>query len=686
MIGSFRCDLGASVLYAQRPLIILHRVGRIIDLPVSLAETHLWSHQNLSRKIDQGKQAVKRTITCMAVLLIAGSLAASSGHSAETPAQWLVAIEEQAAVEKAGWDADWRDVMRGAALALEPYDGRPEVVAKFAGERKRIYDAYLRIWNQHGRAVADQLLAGQSIDPAERKYRFLVSGTLVHRYQRHGIKQKEKGTEPLSVEERRIADYAHTVEQAGRDALRKGYQGNKLTAGDIDALRDYAMFVDARCTGNGVLPSHLGLTRSRYGNGGFRMPGEAAPDFSLARMEAFLDTPEYSDQNPRDPVDILTPLAAKEFLQVMCGFELRDGRVAARPYEIASGAGRHYARLSDYRGEKPVLMVFMNATDPWAWHGKIAPLFEPLKQALGDRVATHFICTTIHDTRMPSMDFLGTPPERTSYVHETAMEHRARICKMFYMGWPQATTDYLLDDMAQHFRNQWMDQGGGAYIVLVDTAGTIAYVDYHKDIPPHWGPQAVSFPYEFLTIRMNHLESRLAGFFANGGLYDEQIETDYPGWRLAPQRDTAAIAARFGNAIWMSARVLSVDLDKGRVFVERKHVPREQMKGLRFWDESGDKAVAFDPIVRNRIDTVRAWVADPRDERPYALLADRQMDIFVNGWPRSLDALRPGDDVGVCCEAAPDMTHVLRPIQIRVYRFPHAKFQGAARPTCSAEG
>jgi hypothetical protein len=341
-----------------------------------------------------------------------------------------------------------------------------------------------------------------------------------------------------------------------------------LTEADIDVLRDYAMFVDARCTGNGVLPCHLGLTRSRYGGKGFRMPGETAPDFALARMETFLDTPLYSDKNPRDPVDILTPLAVKEFLQVMCGFELRDEKVIAKPYEVAPGREKQYVRLSDYRKKKAVLMVLMNATDPWAWHGKIAPMFEPLKQALGERAAVHFICTTIHDTRMPSMDFIDPRPRRTSYGHETAMQHRSRICKMFYMGWPDCTVDYLLDDMAQHFRNEWMDQGGGAYVVLVDSAGTIAYADYHQGIPPHWGPKAVDFPYEFLTIRMNHLESRLASFFAaGGGRYDKKIETDYPTWRLPRRRDRASLAVRVRNSIWMSAKVADVSAVDRRVTV-----------------------------------------------------------------------------------------------------------------------
>jgi hypothetical protein len=261
----------------------------------------------------------------------------------------------------------------------------------------------------------------------------------------------------------------------------------------------------------------------------------------------------------------------------------------------------------------------------------IAPMFEPLKQAVGERLAVFFICTTIHDTRMPSMDFVGPKPGRTSYVHEATMEHRARICKMFYMGWPDCTTDYLLDDMAQHFRNEWMDQGGGAYVVLVDAAGTIAYVDYHQDIPPHWGSKAVDFPYEFLTIRMNHLESRLASFFAGGRRYDKRIETDYPTWRLPASRRGASTNARIRDALWMPAKVTAVDAGGKQLTVERTLPPRERIKGIRFWDQAGARASAFNPAVKTRLDTVRAWLADPREKPTYEVAIDEATDVFVNG-------------------------------------------------------
>lgn len=47
-------------------------------------------------------------------------LAQPPGSLGRRPAEWLGAIEEQAAAEKDSWDRRWKDVMRGAALAFEP--------------------------------------------------------------------------------------------------------------------------------------------------------------------------------------------------------------------------------------------------------------------------------------------------------------------------------------------------------------------------------------------------------------------------------------------------------------------------------------------------------------------------------------------------------------------------------------
>jgi hypothetical protein len=610
---------------------------------------------------------LRRAASAVTVVVLTGMAAAETETTARTAQQWLAILEEQAQAEKAAWTAHWHEVMRGTALALEPYDGRPEIAAKFQGERRRLYDVYQQTWERRGQAVAEKLLEGDPIDNAEVPYRFLASGTLLHRYHRRGIKSKQKGKETLSGEESRIAAYARAVEKAGQEILIKGYQGGLLTAQDIDVLRDYALFIDIRCTGQGVLPCHLHLTRSRYAQG-FRRAGEKAPDFVLTRMEPLLLSPDYQDDNPRDPVDILTPLAIREFLQIMTGVTMQDGKVVPTPYHIEPGTEEHLVRLRDFRDRQPVLMVFMNATDPWAWHGRIAPWFEALTQAIDDRIACFFVCTTIHDTRMPSMDFLSVPPRQTSYVHEATLEHRARICKMFYLGWPDCTTDYLLDDMAQHFRNEWMDQGGGAYIVLVDRNGTIAYADYHKEIPPHWGPQAVNFPYEFLTIRMNHLEAALADFFACDLEYGDAIGAENPSWRLPQDRDIKSLSTVIEQAVWMPAVITVVDTVAREIRVKRILPDPATMKGLQFWNESAK--VPFDPGTRNRLAILRHWLADTRTEPIYTLPIEDHTDIFVNGHQSSLSFLEPGDRVGLYVSAANPKTTTLQVLQIRCHRFP----------------
>jgi len=224
--------------------------------------------------------------------------------------------------------------------------------------------------------------------------------------------------------------------------------------------------------------------------------------------------------------------------------------------------------------------------------------------------------------------------------------------------------------LSQHFRDEWMDQGGGAYIVLVDREGTIAYADYHKDIPPHWGPKAVSFPYEFLTIRMNHLESRLASFFANGARYGKTIETAHPPWRLPKERDAATLSKQYRFTLWMPAKVVDVDATSRKLTVERSLPTPDAMKGVRFWEEAGDDATAFDPAVKARLDTVRGWGGDARGHAVSTLLVGDTTDIFVNGRPHAFAALQCGDRVGICCViAGPDGRHAPRPLQIRAYRF-----------------
>jgi hypothetical protein len=393
-------------------------------------------------------------------------------------------------------------------------------------------------------------------------------------------------------------------------------------------------------------------------------------------MEAALRSPSYSDLNPYDPTDVLTWNVLREYLLLMQGYEMqKDGSgndsFRAKPTKVLETTEDNYVRLSSFRGKKPVLLILANPTDTWCWHWKIAPMLEPLYQACKDRMEFFIVNTTIHDTYMPSRDFFGPCPGELPAVHDLSIEQRARTSKMFYMYWPQYTIPYLLDDMSQTTRNAYMDQGGGAYIVLVDLDGKIAYLDYHQNLPPHWGPDGVSFADEYVYIRVNHLESRLKAFLDHGCRYDRSAETSLPAWRRPPDQTTRDHEGRGLRepTIWLSGRVKDVNVQQRSVTIERIRSEADDLKGCRFWQEAGERATAYDPAVTARLDVVRSWIADDAQIRDYHFAVDAAVMLFVNGREAELADLKPGDYVGVHYRSFQEGQKELCPEQIRAYRY-----------------
>jgi hypothetical protein len=600
---------------------------------------------------------------------------AETAGAPKAPAEWLDVVQRETANQKRTEDPEFRRLLLGASMALHPYNGRPEVLANLKGERKARYSPFAEWMKREGDALVEKVLHGETIPLHQRRLYFIASGVCLSRYFKQ-VRRKLRERAALTSEEEALRRYAEEVELRGRELLTKGYLGGSFIQGEIDELRLYAMWIDIRCTGQGVLPFHLGLTE-RWPSKHPPM-GEPAPDFTLLRFEAALRSPDYSDRNPHDPTDVLRPAILREYLLLFEGYKpdptvAERPRVAAKPVVVPEGREGDYVRLSDFRGSKAVLVVLANPTDSWAWHWRIAPMFEPLYQAYQQQVEFLFVNTTIHDTYMPVKDFFKPDAGRHDAVHDLTMAQRARTCKMFYMDLPQCTVPYLLDDLSQRTRNAYRDQGGGAYVVLVDLEGRVAYADYHQDIPPHWGPQAVSFHDEYVYIRMNHLESRLRRFVENGCRYDPAIETPYPTWRRRAQpaqqgqSDQDAPQTR-QPMIWLTGRISSVDLP-GRVLTVERHKPLvERMKGWQFWQDAGDRAVPFDPDTKARLATVEKWIAAGDAGRTYRFVVDDAVELFLHGHAVKLGELEPGDHVGVLYPTGQEGEPAIHPEQVRATR------------------
>ncbi len=586
---------------------------------------------------------VRRTVA-VALFLTAVSTASAAGKGPDvrTPEEWLKVVAARTAEQKRTESPARRKLLEGAAQALHPYDGRADMLAK--GRRAEVYAPYRR-WLEEGPGA--ELLArwrqGRPFPEDSEKDFWLLHGAILWQHKRH-VRTKQKNKKPLTRAEQQIAEYVDNVVGAGREALKKGYLSGRLSADDLRALRAHAMYVDLKCCGGRVLPFHLGL--SGYTFPGRRPPlGETPPGFTLLRFDVPLGWETYSDRNPRDPTDVLRPAVLREFLLAMTGYR-RDPDAAGEsvvplPIDVPAGREADYVRLSSFRGRKGVLFIMASPTDFWAWHWKLAPLVEPLKRAYEKRLEVFFVATTVHDTYMPVMDFFSDSPRaRHSAVHPVSYEHRARTAKMFYMDFPQCTTPYLLDDPAQRMRDAYRDQGGGAYVVLVGRDGKTAYVDYHQDIPGHWGAKGLRFPEEFVAVRMNHLESRLASFFANGAVYGKPVETPWPPWRMT----TEPILDKGAAAIWLAGRIEKVSDGGAEIVVRRHPLTARAAPGLRFWADAGEKAHA-PPETARRLAVVRGWAAG-KDQTVRFGLTGRTW-VFLDGRAAAAEDLKPGDPVGV---------------------------------------
>jgi hypothetical protein len=546
----------------------------------------------------------------MVCALALGAGCAAWAGEAHSPAEWLGLLRRGAADQKARETEEWRDLLLGAAMSVHPKHGGIEWLRAQAESRRPEFRTFTRWWGETGAALYERWLRDGRLSEEEHRYRFVLSARCSREWRR--VRRKIRDGVPLQDREQQIADRMTAVVESGMAVLRKGYRGFALTAEDLEALRLYAIWIDVRLTGQGVLPFHLDLTRDER----WRC-GETAPDFVLPRMEVGLNQENYGDRNPCDPTDVLRPAVLREYLLLMQGYEARpdgDG-VRARPRPWANTQSPDYVRLSSFRGRKPVLLILANPTDLWAWHFKLAPMLEPLYRACDGRVEFFLINTTIHDTYMPVMDFLDPEPGRHHAVHDLSLAQRARTCKLFYMDRPHFSMPYLLDDMAQRTRNAYMDQGGGAYFVLVDLDGCIAYFDYHQDIPPHWGPDAVSFRDEYIYVRMNHLESRLAALLANGGRYAPAVESAYPTWRRSPVVEDARVLRIDGDVVELSTGdgLLPVQVRPGtRVIVDG------QPTGMDALVPRVEATVCYEPTEAGSPPTARFVLSGPGAEEWYS--------------------------------------------------------------------
>jgi len=327
----------------------------------------------------------------------------------KTPAQWLVSVHAQDQECRRYEEAHPQEtlVLYGATQAIACYHSQAQL-AQWPIRYQQGYQAYQTWWTSEG-AAAFAAWRHEGFPATTDRYYFVL----------HAIAMYMADTIDLNQPQNQdLARYREHICNHGRQLLLQGCSGQGLSPKDMADLRLYAMdYCQIHPMPPSILPGYHGwMAADPISDSQAAGVGTTAPDFSLPTMEEILARPTYSDQNPFDEMNLFRPGILTWPLDIMDGYEAApDGAFAiqAKPYDHSF---TNPVTLSSFRGRKPILLMFEDATDTWDWSGTVAAMLEPLYQVVKDRCGMFLIHTTVGDQIMP-----GFPGANMSIPGQKAM-------------------------------------------------------------------------------------------------------------------------------------------------------------------------------------------------------------------------------------------------------------------------
>ncbi len=326
--------------------------------------------------------------------------------------------------------------------------------------------------------------------------------------------------------------YLDRIKQSGSDAYRRGLAGQGLSRQDFQILRLYAALMYSMVQG-GYLPCELRMTAGDINHS--PLPGMAAPDFTLPRLESILQRPGYSDAYSFDFQRPFHSEVATFLLQVCNGYEAIPSEkrttggpsIAAKPYRSDY---QDSVTLSNSRGKKPVLLIFADGIDGY-WLTSVGYL-EPLYQATKDQIDWYLISDDINDNVFWA-DYYFQPSQAQNVAFQKAlsMEDRGQTAKMLSMRYVNLSFPILLDDMEQRTQNAYTDSGGITKVVLIDKNGIISFNNRLQDMPDKYYADNGQ-PWGYVQLVENHCltTANVAALLENHGVWNRK-DAVVPNWQ-----------------------------------------------------------------------------------------------------------------------------------------------------------
>lgn len=569
---------------------------------------------------------------------------------AKPPLEWRETVRQQIADDIAALDPT---LVLGCSIDTQHYFKKGQFYGlPVSDEQTKAADAFQEFIQGDGAPMVARLLAGESLAPENQKYKTLINAYIIDRAFR--------GRQPAHRVDNWDAfqAYSSKVEREGQEVLRKAYTGGEWTQEDVDKLRLFGFWVDAKCTMARYMPNHFELTTPESA----LSAGKTPPTLIAARPQVYWEQPGFNNQSIFDPRYTLKDDYMNEFFNIIEGLNITSGQNPTHRYglQFENLAETDLFKLENFKGKKPVFLAFVGPTDTWNWHGKLVPWIDVMKHAYGDQIEFALIATTVHDSIMGSRDYFGplmTGSPKMPAPHPPTIEERARRVKMFYMTFPYFTINYYLDSIHQTLRDTFRDQGGNFHILIINKDGTVAAHNRSSTINPYVsGGSWKLFP-RFLHARANEQEQMLHAMIENGG----QLPGDFKYQYEEPEQEV--VWDRF--TVWLKGTLNSTG---DSTLTVTGTVNPDEMIGYHLWKNATEKTFMQNSAPQYSLPVVEHWIEKEGGQPVRTFGVEENTVITLNGRQASLADLQSGDIIGVFYKCSDDQASTVPALLIRATR------------------
>ncbi len=516
-------------------------------------------------------------------------------------------------------------------------------------EQQPAWDAFEDFLTEKGQVILDKILKGHKLTDEEKPYEWIMRGYILSKANKNG--QLPNNYEiygycpnPVDIYER----FAFTSIYLGRMTLKKGYSGLPLNQNDINALREYNIFLCNRHGHAEHLPFYFGMSRiSHY------RAGESFPDFYIKRYDSVVNDRDFSDLGGAEwswTVRLKT-IGIERMLQSIQGFssEMNEtGHIVAKPKAAENNRAdpnyNNFIRLSDFHGKKPVVIFLSDAKDVFCqrWF----PAMESVYQAYKSEIEFFFINTSFDDW-WSQETYYGKKVD--SYYGD--YNSSANILKMTYMKYPNVTVPGLLDNVASSIRNTFASSGGGGDFVIFDIDGKVAYQNPSGKL---YGEDCHDEQYW-----LNDLEYEIRKLLQNESKFDSNRGWYYKNEIRAEIMQKTNVGIRHNNKtinwleyknwpsgrsvlpIWFTGKIIKIDNEKKQLTVKVEVEPKK-MYGYNY-NKKSKKKVKLEPLAEKNMEVLEKWINGSESDKTLVFDIDNSVEMFLNAFPAKMQQYRVGD-------------------------------------------